>query len=58
MKRYIVPNIRTVEIGDVMSGLDIVSDPTGAEQLVNETNFEPEEETISTSKSVDRKSVV
>ncbi len=52
MKRYIVPNIRTVEIGDVMSGLDIVSDPTGAEQLVNETNFEPEEETISTSKSV------
>lgn len=53
MKKYIVPDIRTIEIGDVMSGLDIISETTGAEQLVNEQNFEPEEETSSnSSKSV------
>lgn len=52
MKKYIAPDIKTIEIGDVMSGLDIISETTGAEQLVNETNFEIEEETTSTSKSV------
>lgn len=53
MKKYIAPEIKTIEIGDVMSGLDIVSDPTGAEQLVNEQNFEIEEdESSSASKSV------
>lgn len=52
MKRYIAPDIKTLEIGDVMSGLDIISNTTSAEQLVNEQNFEIEEETTSTSKSV------
>ena len=52
MKKYIAPEIKTIEIGDVMSGLEISDSTTGAEQLVNEQNFEIEEETTSTSKSV------
>ena len=44
MKKYIVPQIRVVEIGDVMSGLDIISETTDAEQLVNEQTFNTEEE--------------
>lgn len=52
MKKYIAPEIKTIEIGDVMSGLEISDNTTGAEQLVNEQNFEIEEETTSTSKSV------
>ena len=53
MKKYIVPQIRVVEIGDVMSGLEISDNTTGAEQLVNEQNFEIEEdESSSASKSV------
>lgn len=53
MKRYIAPDIKTIEIGDVMSGLDIISNTTSAEQLVNEQNFEIEEdESSSASKSV------
>lgn len=53
MKKYIAPDIKTIEIGDVMSGLDIISETTGAEQLVNEQNFEIEEdESSSASKSV------
>ena len=52
MKKYIAPEIKTIEIGDVMSGLEISDSTTGAEQLVNETKFEIEEETPSTSNSV------
>ena len=51
MKKYIEPQIRVVEIGDVMSGLDIISETTGAEQLVNEQTFNTEEEDVSSAAS-------
>ncbi len=52
MKKYIAPKIICMEIGDIMSGFDIVSQPTDAEQLVNENTFEQEEKSTITPKSV------